>query len=31
MNKKQIIKLVLETISYIVTALIGYFGGNAIL
>lgn len=31
MNKKQIIHLVLETVKYIVTALLGYFGGNAVL
>lgn len=31
MDKKQVIKVVLETVKFIVSALLGYFGGNAVL
>lgn len=31
MEKKNIIVVVLNVVKYVVTALLGYFGGNALL
>lgn len=31
MNKKDVVKLVLTVAKYVVTALLGYFGGEIIL
>lgn len=31
MEKKKVLKFILECVKYIVTAAIGYFGGNAVM
>ena len=31
MDKKKVVKFILECVKYIVSAAIGYFGGNAVM
>ena len=31
MDSKKIVKIVLEVVKYVVTLLLGYYGGNAVM